>query len=432
MQKQAEENGLQKKIFLDPAVSRTKRSTGITTLFSTPNAFLHQMDLIENPSFTDVIVLQTVADEVRHRSLPLFNRLKNLIADPDRRFWVFYNDFGRETAVLQHEDESPNDRNDRAIRTAAKWYRTHLMASTGPAHRQSNLDVLLISDDQDNVQRALNDDIRAMSVRDYIEGLENADQLLDLLASRSMVSGSGGSEKRAVLYPEHLPLRTRSPLVSNRPTFARLLQCQPIQLPRGYRPLWCIYPPHPTCRSRVDEPRCGRRRGSCTDAAQRNSGKLQQRKSSTQMLRSKTTMLKEVTEKEALTMTSKLVLHVKRPPMRKPTPVRHRAVSLNPPPKWLVLSVATGALTSPTSMSTRSTRPRFQVSAHRPSSPHLSTASFHVSASAHAKLRISWVKRSLSHSMLGDPLLATQMATSSARSDKRVQGSRARVAPSRT
>ncbi|SPC62819.1 probable DIS3 3`-5` exoribonuclease required for 3` end formation of 5.8S rRNA [Ustilago sp. UG-2017b] len=205
LQMQAQEGGPQNKIFLDPSGLKNKNVDRNHYLVLDTNAFLHQMDLIENPSFTDVIVLQTVMDEVRHRSLPLFNRLKNLIADPDRRFCVFYNDFGRQTAVLHNKDESPNDTNDRAIRAAAKWYRTHLMASTGPASStKANLDVLLISDDQDNVQRALKDDIRAMSLRDYIQGLDNADQLLDLLSSRSIPSASGGSEKRAVLYPEHL------------------------------------------------------------------------------------------------------------------------------------------------------------------------------------------------------------------------------------
>lgn len=206
MQQQARDSGLQKKILLDPAGLKNNMVDRHHYLILDTNAFLHQMDLIENPTFTDVIVLQTVVDEVRHRSLPLFNRLKNLIADPDRRFFVFYNDFGRETAVLQKEDELPNDRNDRAIRTAAKWYRNHMMASTGPgSSTKANLDVLLISDDHENVSRALRDNIRAMSVCDYIEGLENSDQLLDLLSSRSVVSGPGGSDKRAVLYPEHLP-----------------------------------------------------------------------------------------------------------------------------------------------------------------------------------------------------------------------------------
>ena len=38
------------------------------------------MDFLESPLFTcPVILLQTVMEEVRHRSLPLYNRLKSLI-----------------------------------------------------------------------------------------------------------------------------------------------------------------------------------------------------------------------------------------------------------------------------------------------------------------------------------------------------------------
>ncbi|PWN47632.1 RNB-domain-containing protein [Violaceomyces palustris] len=171
------------------------------------NVFLHQIDLIENPSFTDIIVLQTVLDEVRHRSLPLYNRLKALISDPDRRFWVFYNDFSSETAVLRQTDESPNDRNDRAIRTAVEWYRSHLTLSTGPtSSTRSNLDVVLISDDADNVRKAKEANLRAYNVREYVNGMSNADQLLDLLSARSVGGDSElGGDRRSLLYPEHLP-----------------------------------------------------------------------------------------------------------------------------------------------------------------------------------------------------------------------------------
>lgn len=68
------------------------------------NIVLHQMDLLEamlpadasgpaRPAFTNVIVLQTVLDEVRHRSMPLFNRLQALIQEPERHFWVYWNQF---------------------------------------------------------------------------------------------------------------------------------------------------------------------------------------------------------------------------------------------------------------------------------------------------------------------------------------------------
>ncbi|KAN0065804.1 exosome catalytic subunit dis3 [Thecaphora frezii] len=209
MQSEADEGLTQKKALLDTAGLVNAKVDRKHYIVVDTNAFLHQMDLLENPAFTDVIVLQTVMDEVRHRSLPLYNRLKNLIADPDRRFWVFYNDFGRATAVTRLEDESPNDRNDRAIRTAVKWYRAHLMASTGPgSSSKADLDVVLISDDQDNVRKAIDSGLRALSVKDYVEGLANADQLLDLLSARTIGGYGGSGEKRSVLYPEHLPQST--------------------------------------------------------------------------------------------------------------------------------------------------------------------------------------------------------------------------------
>lgn len=88
------------------------------------------MDLMESPSFTPpIILLQTVLEEVRHRSLPLYNRLKALVKADDKKIWVFYNEFRsyvsfsfsvfyslllcRETAVVAEENETPNDRNDR-------------------------------------------------------------------------------------------------------------------------------------------------------------------------------------------------------------------------------------------------------------------------------------------------------------------------------
>lgn len=55
---------------------------------------LAQMDLMESTLFRPpVIILQTVMEEVRHRSLPLYNRLKALLKMDDKQTWVFYNEF---------------------------------------------------------------------------------------------------------------------------------------------------------------------------------------------------------------------------------------------------------------------------------------------------------------------------------------------------
>jgi len=58
------------------------------------NVFLAQMDLIESNLFTPpIILLQTVIEEVRHRSLPLYNRLKAIVKTEEKRVWVFYNEY---------------------------------------------------------------------------------------------------------------------------------------------------------------------------------------------------------------------------------------------------------------------------------------------------------------------------------------------------
>lgn len=52
------------------------------------------MDLMESSAFNShIILLQTVLEEVRHRSLPLFSRLKALVKAEDKHIWVFYNEY---------------------------------------------------------------------------------------------------------------------------------------------------------------------------------------------------------------------------------------------------------------------------------------------------------------------------------------------------
>lgn len=57
----------------------------------------------------------------------------------------------RETFIEREPGESSNDRNDRAIRVAAKWYSQHLKTSEAGA---DGLRVVLITNDQGNKEKA--------------------------------------------------------------------------------------------------------------------------------------------------------------------------------------------------------------------------------------------------------------------------------------
>ena len=117
------------------------------------------MDVIEHESaFYDVIVLQTVLEEVRNRSLPLYNRLRALTKSEEKRFYVFHNEFRQETYVKRLQGEIINDRNDRAVRKACSWYKSHL--ATALAGTPNKLpEILMLSDDRGNLEKAKSEGI---------------------------------------------------------------------------------------------------------------------------------------------------------------------------------------------------------------------------------------------------------------------------------
>lgn len=159
------------------------------------------MDLFEqSTAFYDVIVLQTVLEELRNRSLPLYNRLIGLTRSEDKRFYVFFNDFRLETYVNREPKESVNDRNDRAVRQAVQWYGEHLAGTKAgkiPA-------VVMLSDDQENLRKARQQGLNAVSLREYVGSLQDGDKLLDMVAESQ---SQGGFKKLGqMLYPEFYSL----------------------------------------------------------------------------------------------------------------------------------------------------------------------------------------------------------------------------------
>ena len=87
---------------------------------------LHQLDLLEHPAFKNAVLLQSVMEEVKSQSLPAFNRLKALIEAPGKHFYSFSNEHHHKTYCPRRPAESPAQRIDRALLSAARWYAEHL------------------------------------------------------------------------------------------------------------------------------------------------------------------------------------------------------------------------------------------------------------------------------------------------------------------
>ncbi|KAG9492100.1 hypothetical protein GDO78_000557, partial [Eleutherodactylus coqui] len=164
------------------------------------NVLLNQIDILEDPVIQNVILLQTVLQEVRKRSAPVYKRVRDLTNSPDKYFYTFTNEHHRETYIEQEQGESANDRNDRAIRTAAKWYNKHLKKSANT----KNLQVLLITNDRANKEKAIQEGIAAFTCEEYIKSLIANPELVDRLACVS--DDKNDAENARIIFSEHLPL----------------------------------------------------------------------------------------------------------------------------------------------------------------------------------------------------------------------------------
>ncbi|KAL0075876.1 hypothetical protein J3Q64DRAFT_1773142 [Phycomyces blakesleeanus] len=190
-----------------PVLSPEPRSTSTIKahyLIPDTNVFMNQLDIMEHPSIKNVVVLQTVKEELRHLSLPVYNRVTSILADKNKRFYMFANEHHRDTYVEKLKDESPNDRNDRAIRVSTKWYSDHLKRCA-PGHP---IEAVMLSDDRANREKAAATGIKAISVRDYVKTLQDVPELLDML-STSNESAKDKDDK--IVYDEHLS----SPQITN-------------------------------------------------------------------------------------------------------------------------------------------------------------------------------------------------------------------------
>ncbi|CAK1598616.1 unnamed protein product [Parnassius mnemosyne] len=161
------------------------------------NVVLHQIDVLEEDALTNVIILQTVLEEVKHQNTAIYQRLLEIIGKKTRKFYSFVNEHHKDTYIERNPGEKQNDRNDRAIRKAAAWYASHLSIN--------NLDgqypqIVLLTDDENNRKIAQEEGIVCCSVKDYIENVNGFVGLVDKL-SKNVIPESCSKD---ALYPAHL------------------------------------------------------------------------------------------------------------------------------------------------------------------------------------------------------------------------------------
>ncbi|KAK3176292.1 hypothetical protein OEA41_007615 [Lepraria neglecta] len=203
----ADANGVVTPFILSENPAGTKSFPTGHYLVPDTNALLNGLDLFEQKSgFYDVIILQTVLEELRNRSLPLYNRVIGLTKSEDKHFYVFFNDFRLETYVVREQGETINDRNDRAVRRAASWYGEHLQHALKASKKATQCPaIVMLSDDKENLKKAKAENLSACTLSEYVSGLEDANRLLDMISASRQ-----GQESRSTtgeqLYPDYFSL----------------------------------------------------------------------------------------------------------------------------------------------------------------------------------------------------------------------------------
>ncbi|KAI9779377.1 MAG: exosome catalytic subunit dis3 [Candelina submexicana] len=201
----ADANGVVSPFVLSERPAGTKAYPDGHYLVPDTNALLNGLDLFEQTTgFYDVIVLQTVLEELRNRSLPLYNRLIALTKSEDKRFYVFFNEFRLETYIFREQGETINDRNDRAVRKAVKWYGEHLQEAVRANGRSKRVPtVVMLSDDKENLRKAEDEKLSACSLSKYVSGLADAERLLDMISASSF-DKAPKTGKEQLLYPAYM------------------------------------------------------------------------------------------------------------------------------------------------------------------------------------------------------------------------------------
>ncbi|ODV78253.1 RNB-domain-containing protein [Suhomyces tanzawaensis NRRL Y-17324] len=209
------------------------------------NIILHAIDLLENNEcFFDVIIPQTVLDEVKNRSYPIYQRVRGLVKSEDKRFVVFHNEYNEETYVNREKNESINDRNDRAIRKLVTWYDNHL----NNENAAQKINIVFICNDADNRRKAISEKIDARSLTEYIEDLKNADDLRDLIPNETTNFATGENETS---FPEYYNDSRIMAGVKNGTLYQGILNISPynflqgtVQTPAFKKPLLIIGTKH--------------------------------------------------------------------------------------------------------------------------------------------------------------------------------------------
>jgi len=172
-------------------------------ILPTVEVLLCQIDLLEQTDFlesTQSVLLLSVVERAKSIKHKTYNRLvKNVLKHENSKVYVFANSINRDTFVEREEGEAEEKFDDRVVRKASWWYKTHFESLTEKGC--INLPrVVTLTNDPASAEDMRARDIDAMTIHDYVKEFlaDKYPDILDVLSKpitpeeRKAAHASGG------------------------------------------------------------------------------------------------------------------------------------------------------------------------------------------------------------------------------------------------
>lgn len=166
---------------------------------------LHHPDFLEHPALHDVIIAQSVQEEVKTRNQMAYKRLRQIIEQKteEKRFCVFVNLHHRQT-FLERDSESTSAYNNKLLITMCHFYQTHIKKF----HPEGK--IVLLTDNKEQFSRCQTEyNILAFTAKEFALGMnEKHPSLIDYLSKTESMEceSSTNSNDNKIQFAEHLKL----------------------------------------------------------------------------------------------------------------------------------------------------------------------------------------------------------------------------------
>ncbi|VDN03336.1 unnamed protein product [Thelazia callipaeda] len=158
-----------------------------------PSALIRFHHLFENPEFINIIIMQTVWEDMKKSCPPAYKTIYSLFCkSQDRKLYVFMDDFHRETHLDVIEGESEEDRLIQSLVTCAKYYENHW--------KDLSITPFLVCGSAELKDQLKPQFDNVLTLQEYVEGMEGNEHLLDKITVYNMEADS----RNRILFPEHL------------------------------------------------------------------------------------------------------------------------------------------------------------------------------------------------------------------------------------